>query len=297
MAVVVFHHNDLDGYGAAAVIAHAVHADCMEVIFIPCNYDDKPVDIDRIPADRSGEIDMVYIVDLSFTPETSHKLLEIGSAYRTVWIDHHTSSINLMKDKDFVKEIYRLDIDREISTRYSGAYLTWQYLHEDDPIPTVVTYIDDYDRWVLAHEESTYLEIAFEMNDDDEFTNPESKIWYNLLSNNDDVLCGVLDHGALIKHYLNKRYEKELKQYGYEGEIDGHKCICLNNKANSWIFSDAYEKYPVCVSYRYNGKKYIYSIYSHPKFKNEVDCSKIAEKYGGGGHVGAAGFVSDTIIV
>jgi nanoRNase/pAp phosphatase (c-di-AMP/oligoRNAs hydrolase) len=42
--------------------------------------------------------------------------------------------------------------------------------------------------------------------------------------------------------------------------------------------------------YAFNGEKWSYSIFSGDK---AVDCSKIAESYGGGGHLSAAGFTLD----
>jgi len=43
----------------------------------------------------------------------------------------------------------------------------------------------------------------------------------------------------------------------------------------------------------FDGKKYSYSIFSS---NPNIDCSKIAESYGGGGHKGAAGFSSDELL-
>jgi len=41
------------------------------------------------------------------------------------------------------------------------------------------------------------------------------------------------------------------------------------------------------------GKKWSYSVYST---KPDIDCSAFAKRYGGGGHKGAAGFYSDSLI-
>ena len=43
----------------------------------------------------------------------------------------------------------------------------------------------------------------------------------------------------------------------------------------------------------FNGEKYSYTLYSNDK---NVDCSKIAEKYGGGGGRGASGFSSNELL-
>jgi nanoRNase/pAp phosphatase (c-di-AMP/oligoRNAs hydrolase) len=42
--------------------------------------------------------------------------------------------------------------------------------------------------------------------------------------------------------------------------------------------------YPVCIAYVHDGEKFTVSLYS-----TTVDVSKIAKKFGGGGHKNAAG--------
>jgi len=49
----------------------------------------------------------------------------------------------------------------------------------------------------------------------------------------------------------------------------------------------------VC-NYFFNGENYMYSFYSDEKSK--VDCSKIAEKFGGGGHPHASGCSSNKLL-
>ena len=43
----------------------------------------------------------------------------------------------------------------------------------------------------------------------------------------------------------------------------------------------------MAMVWAYDGTNYQYSIYSQD---SSVECNKIAEQYGGGGHKGAAGF-------
>ena len=70
--------------------------------------------------------------------------------------------------------------------------------------------------------------------------------------------------------------------------------MVLNRKRNSDIFLNHINEYDLVVSYIYNGNTYSYSIYS----KNEnVDCSKIAELFGGGGHKGASGFSTKHLVI
>ena len=68
--------------------------------------------------------------------------------------------------------------------------------------------------------------------------------------------------------------------------------MVVNRSCNSLIFGDLYNKYPLVATFVFDGKKYKYSIYSNDR---SVKCNEIAAKFGGGGHAGAAGFISDKL--
>ena len=57
---------------------------------------------------------------------------------------------------------------------------------------------------------------------------------------------------------------------------------------------DKIKEYQICCVFAYNGSKWSYSIFSSDP---EVDCSKIAESFGGGGHKGVAGFSTGTTCI
>lgn len=69
--------------------------------------------------------------------------------------------------------------------------------------------------------------------------------------------------------------------------------MVVNRRCDSLIFGDLIKNYPIVAIWVFDGEKYKYSIYSD---KSDIDCSKIAERYGGGGHKGASGFVSEKMI-
>ena len=59
------------------------------------------------------------------------------------------------------------------------------------------------------------------------------------------------------------------------------------------MFGEKYSEYPLVMVWVFDGTQYVYSIFSG---NLEIDCSKIAESYGGGGHKGAAGFSSKDLL-
>ena len=87
---------------------------------------------------------------------------------------------------------------------------------------------------------------------------------------------------------MNQIYRKK---YGWETNFEGHRCLAQGiYEFGSTVFGNDYKIYDICISYEYTGKNWIVSMYSQ-----KIDVGKIAQKYGGGGHKGAAGFVCDKL--
>ena len=93
---------------------------------------------------------------------------------------------------------------------------------------------------------------------------------------------------------LNERNEILRGIGGFESDIFENHCYCMNSlTAGSDQFGDEYDNHDMVCRFAYNGKGWVYSLYSS---NENVDCSKIAKEYGGGGHRGAAGFKLDYCI-
>lgn len=277
-----FYHNDLDGRCAGSVVAKYEN-----------NYDQNDFyEIDYIInlrqlVENIKDNETVYFVDYSFT-ENNKWVLDylINKGCNLVWCDHHNSSIELINKYSEYDEIKGIR-----KTGVSGAALTYMYLYntEYDNIPDFIKYVSDYDCWIYKYgENTTYFKLGMDTISHDALDN----IWLELINISD--LLEIINKGKLIKKYIDIDNAEYLNNYGYESEIEGYKCYVVNRKTNSWIFGKKYNEYPLVVVWAYNGKKYSYSLYSSDK---NVDCSKIAEKYGGGGHKGAAGFSCDKLIV
>lgn len=277
-----FYHNDLDGRCAGSVVAKYEN-----------NYDQNDFyEIDYIInlrqlVENIKDNETVYFVDYSFTENNKWALdYLINKGCNLVWCDHHNSSIELINKYSEYDEIKGIR-----KTGVSGAALTYMYLYntEYDNIPDFIKYVSDYDCWIYKYgENTTYFKLGMDTISHDALDN----IWLELINISD--LLEIINKGKLIKKYIDIDNAEYLNNYGYESEIEGYKCYVVNRKTNSWIFGKKYNEYPLVVVWAYNGKKYSYSLYSSDK---NVDCSKIAEKYGGGGHKGAAGFSCDKLIV
>lgn len=273
-----FYHYDLDGRCAGALVAHYTgnynSNDYFEVDY------DTPIPVDII---KDGET--VYFVDYSFTEKTKSILLELNSRCNLIWIDHHISSINLIKE-DNTQSIAGIKGIRAIGE--SGALLTNRYF--SDTIYEFSELVSDYDCWIYKYGNvTTHFKLGIESYEH----NALDTVWIDLFDNN-DLLQSIIEKGAVIKDYIDKDNKLYLDNYSYESTLNGIKCLVVNKKSNSWIFGDKINDYPIVVIWVFNGKNYRYSLFSN---KEDIDCSQIAELFGGGGHKSAAGFSLDRLIL
>jgi hypothetical protein len=127
---------------------------------------------------------------------------------------------------------------------------------------------------------------------------PNSHAWHELWSDTDCLNSALLD-GSIIVGYKKEVSSGTAKSGAFKAEIDGVPVIALNTtEASSKAFDSVKDdpKFADCKAMlRFclnSDHKWTYSLYSE-----EIDVSEICKNHGGGGHKGAAGFVSDTLIV
>jgi oligoribonuclease NrnB/cAMP/cGMP phosphodiesterase (DHH superfamily) len=307
--MIVLHHNDADGRCAAAIVHVWVGVKTWPAEFIEMDYA-KPVPFDKI---RPG--DQVWIVDFSLKPEDMTRLLEITR--EVTWIDHHKTAI----DK-YVGFPNRLPGFRKDGV--AGCVLTWQYVHwysgrggtdvvvgaevpelSDQhelarllPVPRGVMMIGDYDVWAHKIPGSTEFYEGMKLKDQ----TPGSEDWWNVLTGEArgaygdgspiparDVCGPIIELGRAAIKYRDNYCEDMNKSYGFASEIDGVKCWVTNiYRFGSLGFGKRIKEFPVCAACVFDGLKWTVSLYSD----TGVDVSVICKNHGGGGHKGAAGFVS-----
>lgn len=278
--MICFYHNDMDGRSAGAIVLQNADVDYRER-YIEVDY------MNPLPTDIINKNESVYLVDYSFKEDTLCQLQEIlGKTDKVVWCDHHTSSINLLKNHPELESIPGIRMDG-----ISGAALAYMWFNDCsfDECPEYIRLVSDYDCWKYVYgDRTTYFKLGVEIFDYDAL----DPIWDELELGKTSV-NDIVAKGKIIKDFIDKDNKQYFSSFGYKSEIAGLPCWVINRKSNSWIFGDAINEVPVVVTVVFNGEKYSYSVYST---NSDVDCSKIAESYGGGGHKGAAGFSSDELL-
>jgi oligoribonuclease NrnB/cAMP/cGMP phosphodiesterase (DHH superfamily) len=279
-----FYHNDLDGRCAGAVVAH--HEEGNHNKFYEVDY------VKPLPINEIEDYESIYFVDYSFKESTLNQLYQIlEKTPNVVWCDHHTSSLNLIKQHPQLNQIYGLR-----NEGISGAALTYMYLYvcELNECPMFIQLVSDYDCWLYKFGDITkYFKLGMDTVPNDAL----DPIWKSLFrgSFRDSELCvkNLIEAGRCIKNYLDNDNKYHFDHFGYKSKFEGLDCLVINRESNSWIFGDKINDVPLVVVFVFNGEQYVYSLFST---NPNIDCCRLAELYGGGGHRGAAGFSSKELL-
>jgi oligoribonuclease NrnB/cAMP/cGMP phosphodiesterase (DHH superfamily) len=254
-----FHHTDGDGLCSGAIVKK-FYGDKYEYI----KYDYKDFPYDSIEKDEE-----IILVDCSCD---FYKLLEITN--NITWIDHHLSVI---KEYEHLK-LQGLRVDGT-----AACELCWRYFYPSIKTPYAVELLGDYDVWKFAHGEATnYFQTAFYLNDH----SLNSKIWDEWL-NPGYFPMEELEQGKIALQYRNNYYKGLIKSLSFFAEFEGYKAICCNaGSVSSQLFDSVKEEYDIMIPFSWDGEQWKCSVYT----TKDIDVSKIARKYGGNGHLQAAGF-------
>ena len=314
--VLIMHHNDMDGRSGGYILYKYFSAFVPkeDIKTIECGYNgsfnwDKLVNKDTI----------VAIVDYSLNNQNFQTLTKIVPEKNIIWIDHHKSAIEQYQEQK------NLDGLRNIN--YSGAELAYMYLNGycqnfDNPdkvkkgnlvtdfedayasIPLWVKEVGNFDCWRtnIHMDYSKQFNYGIQLHWDECELNTEDgrNFWAKIdQSNNIDE---YVNDGKIIMKYNDAQNAKSVKMNGFEcrlrkTEFSDYKAIALNTSSiGSDIFKSVFNDYEIGFVFSYTEKNKenkhmsfsVYRLGMNPQ-KN-IDVSKIAQSFGGGGHTGAAGF-------
>jgi oligoribonuclease NrnB/cAMP/cGMP phosphodiesterase (DHH superfamily) len=280
-----YHKIDLDGKCSAAIVRRKF-SDC-ELIGV--DYPDRP-DFDRI---KPG--DTVVVVDFSFEPEEMVTLLNITQD-NVVWVDHHRSAIiKIMEYDKKTGSNLTADIGGLRLNNQAGCELTWEYFFPDEPMPEAVRLLGRYDVW--DHRDPDVLSFQYGMRQME--WAPDSTLWDPVFRPGENALVArLIKEGHLLLKYEEQQNATYAKAMAFPVKFEGCDAWSINKAlSNSKIFEtllDAHER-PLWILFSYKAGVWRYSLYSAPE--SGLDVSKIAAKYDGGGHAGAAGFQSDKYLL
>ena len=276
-AVVFYHANCCDGFGAAWAWHLLKEKEYAHAYYVPVSYGDNPFLKDTAFVDRD-----IYILDFSFPRNYLSALSDLAN--KVVLIDHHkTAQADLLGWEEPSKNI-EIYFDME----HSGAMLTWLVLAPPafDP-PHLIRYIEDRDLWRHS------LRCTKEINAVVANTEKDFYKYTTLNTNITEDFSEVVHIGA---HLLasNQRICQEIVRDARpcsieteDGTYHGLACNCTPQFASDVGHILATNSGTFGATYYTTGKGNVkWSIRSN----GDYDVSIIAQAYGGGGHKNAAGF-------
>lgn len=322
--VQIITHNDMDGYGAAAMVIQAITKSGMiplEAIHVEHHsYSSQPV------LDTTANI--IFITDYSLTDNSKDLIQQIIEAVKqnvpVFWFDHHASSLEMLDKLNPLSQdaliLKTLPGIRNVG--YCATELVWIYYNPNEPIPRAIELIDDYDSFKLKWPESMYLNYAFYSVKGLMDINPKSADWSYLTAGYSDpwhrmndpvnaenrspkvLLDRLLDYGKMYKEVIDDHNARVMKENGFTARIRGFEdttAVFLGTSDyGSMVFGDYLRtkdhpdgKYDAAISMRIMGDIIDCSVYTPEDAK--PNAKEIAEKFGGGGHAGAAGFIIRSI--
>ncbi len=265
-----FHAGCPDGFGAAWSLWRAWGVDGR---FIPHSHND-PLD----PLDFEG--DQVVFVDIAPPNETIREFAEVAAEF--ILLDHHLSArdryaadLGLENLLEGSAHTVHFDLD------HSGAVLAWKYFHPEEPPPDLLAYVEDQDlwNWKLARSEEINAAIGSYPR--------EFAVWDDLASRPIQSLARegepiVRANRIEVTRTLQTAHPVALGTR----RVDAVNSPNLRSALGHELAKRARFGRPWGLVYRISGDRVDATLYSI----GDLDVSKLAGEFGGGGHRNAAGF-------
>ena len=321
---VIIHHTDCDGLCGAKICEQgikAINPTIKDVVFIPVAYYTK-----LYIKDEHKKKDTVFIiVDYSLKFDELDELLQGIDPSQIIWLDHHVSVIEEYSRHPMNNYLKGLRVPHGVC----GAELAYTYfflngyqreygidefyaddkkIETTDPkslnlffsmIPKGLKYVGDWDvwRWVEDPDEygrklnAGFYMLAPSLSDDSDFW----KVFYDKTMDGSDALKAILLNGEIIVKYPDRQDKGLCRRFAFPAHLDGYgdfEIVALNSAVhNSHVFKSIEDLYEIGLIYHFTGQCFVFSIYRLAKNpEKEIDVSKIASVFGGGGHHDVAGF-------
>ena len=267
----IYHIADHDGKGSAAIVKRKFP----EIELFGLNHDME------IPYDDIRRHDKIIICDIALPLEF---MFELNESRDLTWIDHHASVITEYDEamkKGNRKEIKGL---RRIGT--AALCLTWEYFYPGQEAPEGVKLLGLNDIFDLRDPRVRPFEYAFQSLG---VNRPTDATWDSLLDGSMNI-ASMVEKGEAVLSWIRTRNIRLSHSMAFDSEYMGYKCICANMPQGYSEFFDSVEgikDYDFMCNFFMNKRgTWNLSFYTS---KDNVDVSKIAATFGGGGHVRAAG--------
>jgi len=263
--LVIYHADCLDGF-AAAWCAYQAFGNRARYVAARFN---APFPKHSLGCD-------IYILDFCYPPEVILKALE--TTRQITLIDHHLTAIEQFNNFFAVKSAPE-NLTLHFDTAHSGCVLAWQHFFPETDIPDILLHIEDRDLWRFNLEGTKAITGAL-----------YEQMPLNFSTFGELSLTELLFIGGLQVAQFSRMVNR-LSKSSHQVVLAGEKGFAVN--APSFFASElghvlAQQSGVFGMVYQYDGKNqhWVFALRSVGAF----NVGLIAQDFGGGGHLNAAGF-------
>lgn len=278
-AIVIYHDNCMDGFGAAWVFKKLVEPDYKDgVTYIPAQYN-KPIDQSLF----EDWLD-VFILDFSLSRTELQRLAERAGSVTV--LDHHKTAAEALQNWDHGLT----NLETVFDMGRSGAGISWDYFAEaNQPRPALINYIEDRDIWLWN------LEYSREINSLIGFTKKEFDAYDKLSELLETKFDAAVGMGSLLLEQQERHVKSIIAATKRKVNINGKEgliCNCPGQFASD-VGNELAKESGTFGATCYQGSDE--KIHISLRSIGDYDVSTMARDFGGGGHKNAAGFVMEII--
>ncbi|MEK7191972.1 MAG: DHHA1 domain-containing protein [Patescibacteria group bacterium] len=263
---VIYHGDCRDGFGGAY--------SAWKKFGVKSDYFGMKSHQDPLPTGLKNK--EIYIIDFSVPVPVMKKLIKTNK--KVVALDHHISAEKQTK----LAHEYVYDLKR------SGSTIAWKYFHPNKPTPKILQHIEDIDIWRFTIPKTK--EVISHM----QLIEYDFPIWDRIVKNFEKSAfrAQFIKDGELLLKY-EKRMLDLLMERAEPVKFEEYKTLAVNSPILMSELGAAIVKKMPPIGIVWSQKagadgKIIRTV--SLRSNGKVDVSKLAQKYGGGGHKAAAGF-------
>lgn len=271
--MVIYHGKCCDGFGSALASyiyfknENGINANGKKVTYHPASFYQSPPPVTGLN---------VLICDFSYKKDVMKQLINDSKCLAI--LDHHISAEIELTDIGEENKVFRMD--------HSGAYLTWGYFFPNQQIPLLIKYIEDNDIWLKAmphtREITAYIfSLPFEFEEYEKLLD-EKVLMTDILPVANGMYKQVEINITDALGYITMKFTQIDGMYYFVASTNSS---VLKSEIGNRIFS----KY---LNANFSSIYSISNSTSHISLRStndRTDVSKIAGKFGGGGHKCASG--------
>lgn len=296
-AIIFYHKADIDGK-MSALVCMKYFREC-EIIGID-RPDETFADAIRLLEDSGhdyGKDKVLVMIDYSLKkPEDFDALSKIFG--HSVLIDHHKTTINDYNEYLAIKNPKKVNFHTVFEIGIGACEIGYKFFFPDaymSPSVVLASKYDVFDQTDMLFWNARVLPFQYGIRT--EIDERLAKVKIDILKNNPYLADLIIEKGATILKYIEQENKIAIKSAFRRkmrfGDRD-YNFLVLSTPGNSIVFDSVKnEEDEVLCRYIFNGSTYKYTLYQANK---EIDVSVIAKMNGGGGHAGAAGFISSEFI-